>query len=64
MARKLTKRQKEILDRLFEDSGVTDIYDAPESVQSLLVGINDYETIWQDANRYLMDLHFEKMNGT
>ena len=48
--RALTKAQKAILDKY----DVFDI-DEVEGLEKQLAQINDYETMWSDANRYLSD---------
>jgi len=37
------------------------IDDFPQTVQDQLQKMNDYETLWQDANRYINDKKLEKM---
>ena len=49
--RKLTKSQKKILDMY----NVGMIEDLPNGVMEQLEKINNYEILYQDANRYLSD---------
>jgi len=48
--RGLTKAQKQLLDQY-------DVFDIDEvaGLEKRLAEINDYETMWSDANRYLSD---------
>ena len=48
--RKLTAAQKKLLD-LYD---VFDIDEVP-GLEQRLARLNDYETMWSDANRYLSD---------
>lgn len=52
MARKLNKRQLTILDRYADCSHFDDL---PIEARNALEDANDYETMWQDASRYLND---------
>lgn len=63
MARSLTDRQKKHLDNLFHNKGVNYIDEATKVDQNTLQQLNDYETVWQDANRYLTDLYFERQRA-
>ena len=49
--RKLTKSQKRILDMY----NVGTVEDLPNGVMEQLEKINNYEILYQDANRYLHD---------
>ena len=49
--RKLTKSQKRILDMY----NVGTVEDLPNGVVEQLEKINNYEILYQDANRYLYD---------
>ena len=57
--RKLTTAQKSLLDK----AGATTYYELSMEEIEALEKINDYETLWQDANRYLIDKHFDKLYG-
>lgn len=57
MARKLTIAQKKILECQTDKLGWDDL---SPSVQSKLEAINDYETLWADASRYLSDLYYAR----
>lgn len=63
MARKLTTRQKNLLNTLFEQAQKKPIDwdDLPVAAQIKLTNLNDYETIIWDVNRHLGDLHSEHM---
>jgi len=57
MARKLTKGQKGILDaypHVISHEGL------PDYVLEICVDENDYETVYQDIDRYLFDKAMEK----
>ena len=59
MARKLSEKQKDILRKY------PNIYDADsisEKDKNALVKLNDYETIWHDANRFLGDQYITEGN--
>lgn len=50
--RRLTEKQKKLLRNYPEVNGVDELpWAAWEEIQE----INDYETLWQDANRFLWD---------
>jgi len=50
--RRLSKAQKKILD---QHRDCTDVDDLPWDIYEILVELNEYETLWQDINRYLWD---------
>ena len=60
MARTLTKKQQTILINWNEkeNKGDTfvDLQDEYPEVYKELERINDYETLWQDANRFIFDM--------
>lgn len=53
--RKLTRKQKKILE---EYKGCRDIDDLPFGVYEHLEEIHNYETLYQDVNRFLWDQYF------
>jgi len=64
MARYLLKRQKKLLDAWYEENrnlsglAVFDYIECDEFTEELfieLTHINNYETLWQDINRYIND---------
>ena len=57
MARKLSKQQKQILNRYFQDYLGFD--QLPKDVQDKLYSLKDYETLEQDVDRYIMDSKLE-----
>ena len=57
--RKQSKKQKDILTHNYKVTGCHNVDELNNSVWLKLEAINDYETMYQDVNRYLMDLHFE-----
>ncbi len=61
MARKLTKAQKDILDKINYEA--LDFDDLPNEVCVALLRLNDYETLWSDVNRYLWDKATEARYG-
>ena len=52
MARKLSLKQRTLLSSYTE---YFDYDDLPATVRAQLVADNDYETMWQDVNRFLGD---------
>lgn len=62
--RKLSVRQKTLLDRLIAKGNINSYYDIPADVQKQLEDINDYETMWTDINRYIWDRVRMKLNRT
>jgi len=56
--RRLNKRQKDILKILYT-KGVLDIENISKIYWDEIVKLNDYETLTQDANRFLGDLDTE-----
>lgn len=52
-ARKLNAKQKKLLDALSSDIFSWD--DIPQNIRNQLEKINDYETLWSDAQRYISD---------
>ena len=64
--RKLNKKQKKILDMEAMRS-IISVDDIENSIWKELEGLNDYETLWSDANRYLWDnmntINHKKIRG-
>ena len=52
MARKLSVKQRVLLQGY---AHIFDVNDMPQEDQDRLEKMNDYETLWQDANRFLGD---------
>ena len=66
MARKLTQSQKTILVTAFNkrtDKHFIDFDSLSLEEQTKLVSINDYETLWMDADRFLSDLLMQEQYG-
>lgn len=59
MARKLTKKQKALLDKQVETKDLFDVLEVDGLIEEL-EKINDYETLIHDANRYLTDKSFDR----
>jgi len=57
----LNTLQKKELDRY---AGVFSCDEIPPQVLERIKSINDHETFYQNADRYLSDLYFEKMINT
>lgn len=53
------KKQKTYLTELFNKSRVTSVDDMSGEQWDTLCKMHDTETLYQDANRFLSDLHFE-----
>ena len=62
MARKLNKKQKEILDALIID-GIKSVDSISGTVKGLLRSYGDYESMDSDIDRYLSDGYFRRENG-
>jgi hypothetical protein len=56
--RGLTKGQKKLLDT---QNGITHADDMSPSAWENLEDLNDYETLYQDASRYLYDNYIETL---
>ena len=54
-------KQKELLQKVFKETGVSIVEDLPAGIMEQLESMNDYETLWQDVNRFLSDLYFGNM---
>ena len=59
--RKLSKKQKQLLEHEFNENDVVLIQDLSKGKQAKLESLNDYETLYQDASRYLNDLFFNNV---
>jgi len=59
--RKLNKKQKDIL-KILKAKGVDSVEDMALSYFEELKALNDYETLFQDINRFLSDLEVENEN--
>ena len=59
--RKLTSKQKKILDK---NPDWDNAHDVPSETWKVLEGINDTEILWQEVNRYLMDREFADRGQT
>jgi hypothetical protein len=57
--RKLTTKQKQLLDGFYDVSCVDDL---PSVIYRKLEEMNDFETIYQDTDRYLQDNYFKQLN--
>ena len=58
--RKLSKRQKKMIDTWFNENwdgagSVTGIGDMPIDTYEKMERLNNHETLWQNAERYVMD---------
>ena len=60
-SRKLNFQQMAALTKLYNNSGIQDIDDAPANVADSIEALNSYETFWSDANRFLGDLATKKV---
>jgi len=58
--RKLSQRQKTLLNQASR-IGYTSVDELPTTTWAEIEQ-EDYETLWQDADRYLSDKFFEKQN--
>jgi hypothetical protein len=61
--RKLSKRQKEYLDKLMKERSLRDVDDMTREEFKELETMNDYETLHQDANRHITDAFLRKVYG-
>jgi hypothetical protein len=64
MARKLLKKQKDLLINIMDTNTVIMVKQLSASQLSELEAINDYETLYQDADRFIQDLHFAQNRQT
>jgi len=58
--RKLSAKLKVILNQSYKETDCISIDEIDNDTYEKLVSLNDYETLYQDANRYLSDLHFDQ----
>lgn len=62
--RQLTIRQKKLLDMaMASDSEIRDVEDLSPAVWEGLRKINDTEILWQEANRYISDMRWKRINN-
>ncbi len=54
--RRLNKRQQNYLRELYRQTGCVCVDDMPAGCLDRLIRMNDYETLYHDADRYLGDL--------
>lgn len=66
MTRKLTVKQKKMLDELIKAQPDACCHqDLPKSKVKNIASLNDNELVWQQMNRYIWDKQFErKMSDT
>lgn len=63
MARKLNSRHIKILERVFNETQAIEWDAIPFEERQALEKVNYYETLWSDAERWLMDRQFKnKLN--
>ena len=56
MARKLNVKQKQYLDKLMDENpNFRCVDDLSNKQEDVLSGMNDYETLWSDTERYISD---------
>lgn len=58
--RRLTKRQKKFLCKIFKEKGVTSVRSMSSEDWRTVRNMNDFETIWSWADNYLQDLVWER----
>jgi len=64
MARKLTEKQKQMLDELIKQYPKTfHVGDLPKEKINEIANINDNEFIWQQMDQYIMEQWFERVYG-
>ena len=56
--RKLSKKQKQLLS----ETGVHSVMSLHNNLFNQIEALNNYETFYQDADRYLNDEYFKRMN--
>lgn len=66
--RKLSKKQKNFIKNWFDNlwAGAGTVYSVDQmnsTEQNKLEAMNDHETLWSNADRYINDLAMEKMYG-
>ena len=57
MARKLTSKQKKMLAK----TGACHVMDLHHEIYTKIESLNNYETFYQDADRFLNDEYFKRM---
>lgn len=61
---KLTRAQKNVINEIMKSELATNIYDLTVTQYEKLVSMNDYENLWNDTNRYMMDeYHKQQVTG-
>lgn len=64
--RQLTARQEKALKKLYEEFGLVNVDDtiglSPENLRTVndIYDMGPHETFYQNANRYIWDLHWER----
>ena len=56
--RKLSKKQKQLLSK----TGAPYVMDLHPTIYKKIEDLNEYETFYQDADRYLNDEYFKRKN--
>ena len=64
--RQLSKKQKKFIDKWFDENwtGACSVYSVdqmPVEMQKQIEAMNDHETIWQNADRYISDKAMAKV---
>lgn len=59
--RNLTKKQQSMLKKEYQSRGVTDVERLPWTIYIAIYDINPHENFDANANRFLMDLHMDKV---
>jgi len=61
MPRRLTVQQKNIIRQEIDMENIRCADDISEYNWNELLILNDYETLWQDANRFIYDYRMSKL---
>lgn len=59
--RKLSAKQKNYLINKIENYNIKNVEQMSSMEYSILENINDYETLFQDANRFIYDYRMNKL---
>ena len=59
--RDLTKKQKDLLTKWNKENSLNTVGDLTDNQFAILEGINDTEVLYQNVNRFIMDLAMKEI---
>ena len=59
--RALTKKQKDLLTKWNKENSLNSVGDLTDNQFAILEGINDTEILYQNVNRFIMDLAMKEI---